>query len=195
MYYVSMRDKKKNIVVEWKIWISLHRGQHGILIFSCLLFVLFKKICSFKSCHFANHWILIEKTKPDIFFEWFQEWDGTEYCFADYKTWHWKFCEIFLTEIYQRSQQTYFFNSYKKHSLKASWHILQVHNFWRRIIHMSKVGNWLSILQWSFLDINKIKSIGDHSYTYLTSTKVFQKMVSKYLNLSLEWAKKWNWII
>ena len=28
------------------------KGQHGILIFSCLLFVLFEKICSTKSCHF-----------------------------------------------------------------------------------------------------------------------------------------------
>ena len=31
----------------------------------CLL-VLFQKICSIKSCHFANHRILIEKTKPVI---------------------------------------------------------------------------------------------------------------------------------
>ena len=42
-------------------------GRHGILIFSCLLFVLFEKICSIKSCHFPNHGILIEKTKPDCF--------------------------------------------------------------------------------------------------------------------------------
>ena len=42
-------------------------GRHGILIFSCLLFVLFEKICSIKSCHFTNHGILIEKTKPDSF--------------------------------------------------------------------------------------------------------------------------------
>ena len=43
------------------------KGRHGILIFSCLLFVLFEKICSIKSCHFSNHGILIEKTKPDGF--------------------------------------------------------------------------------------------------------------------------------
>ena len=47
--------------------IKLQLGRHGILIFSCLLFVLFEKICSIKSCHFANHGILIEKTKPDGF--------------------------------------------------------------------------------------------------------------------------------
>ena len=42
-------------------------GRHGILIFSCLLFVLFEIIFSIKSCHFPNHGILIEKTKPDCF--------------------------------------------------------------------------------------------------------------------------------
>ena len=42
-------------------------GRHGNLIFSCLLFVLFEKICSIKSCHFANHGILIKKTKLDGF--------------------------------------------------------------------------------------------------------------------------------
>ena len=34
-----------------------------ILIFSCLVFVLFEKIWFIKSCHFPNHGILIEKTK------------------------------------------------------------------------------------------------------------------------------------
>ena len=42
-------------------------GRHGILILTCLLFVLFEKISSIKSCHFSNHGILIEKTKPDGF--------------------------------------------------------------------------------------------------------------------------------
>jgi hypothetical protein len=48
------------------IWMTKW-GKHGILIFSCLLFVLFEKICNSKSCHFSNHGILIGKTKPDGF--------------------------------------------------------------------------------------------------------------------------------
>ena len=46
--------------------VTVDGGRHRILIFSCLLFVLFEKICSIKSCHFSNHGILIEKTKPDF---------------------------------------------------------------------------------------------------------------------------------
>ena len=42
-------------------------GRHGNLIFSCLLFALFEKMCSMKSFYFSNHGILIEKTKPDGF--------------------------------------------------------------------------------------------------------------------------------
>ena len=37
-------------------------------------------------------------------------------------------------------------------------------------------------LHWSIKDINKIKSIGDHSYIYLVSTK---KGVSEHLNMQI----------
>ena len=33
---------------------STYVGRYGILIFSCLLFVLFEKMCSIKSCHFSK---------------------------------------------------------------------------------------------------------------------------------------------
>ena len=41
--------------------------RHGILMFSCLMFVLFEKICCIKSCLFSNHRNLIGMTKPVCF--------------------------------------------------------------------------------------------------------------------------------
>ena len=58
--YCSNQEKHKNFA-------RINYGRHGILIFSCLLFDLFEKICSIKSCNFSNHGILIGKTKPDGF--------------------------------------------------------------------------------------------------------------------------------
>ena len=41
-------------------------GRHGILIFSCLLFDLFEKVCSIKSCHFSKSRNPDGIGKPDI---------------------------------------------------------------------------------------------------------------------------------
>ena len=51
--FLSLFLRLKNTIVAKNVNILINLGRHGILIFSCLLLVLFEKICSIKTWWFC----------------------------------------------------------------------------------------------------------------------------------------------